>query len=190
MSVAISGTCRYYRFMIHYKTYLSFKCKLPNTDTYVCNNYYWKYTVCHRFYCATFKNNKCHIDTLQILTHPVTRSPWQVTSYTNNVKKTRGYSLTLTFFRITRGQLIAKRPSIFYEMPTLPPYLVHHSFSQVKSRVHRLLQETQLYATLKANQLPMGVTSCLPERRHAVPIRVTKSSVELNDRANTTSAVP
>lgn len=45
--------------------------------------------------------------------------------------------------------LAAKRAVIFYKLPAPSPELVHHSFSQVQSRVHRLHQETDVYATFK-----------------------------------------
>lgn len=107
---------------------------------------------------------------------------WQtfITFYTNKVKKkTRGYSLTLTFCRTTRGSLITKRPSIFYKLPTLPPYLVHHSFSQVRSRVHTLLRETKVYAFFRANQWPeesciisAGASTHCSNTRYKVQFRV------------------
>lgn len=106
---------------------------------------------------------------------------------TNNVKETRSYSLTITFCRTTRGLLITKRASIFYKLPTLPPDLVHHSLSQVKSRVHRSAPGNQTYATLRANQRPAGVTSYLPERRHTVPMHVTKSSFRVEQQSKCSS---
>ena len=103
-------------------------------------------------------------------------------------EQTKGYSLTLALCRSTRRLLTAYRPSVLYELPTLPPYLVHHSLSRVKSRVHGLLQETKACFTSCANQRPAG--SCIMSAGHIAPIHVTKSRSEQHDRANTTSAVP
>lgn len=60
----------------------------------------------------------------------------EISFYIDNLQKNknpRSYSLTLTLCRTTWGLLIGKRPSIFYELPTLPPDLVHHSSSKVQS---------------------------------------------------------